>query len=1052
MMAEALTLNGETEEALGYFRRVFESPLMNDPIWKVRLSLDLAHTSLKQGEPGTAVAILQEAILADPNDRAVLQTLTRAYSDAGLTSGALETARLVLNLAPADIDNLIWFAEQALSLQSPLEALDALQRAVELRPQERGLYTLLAKSQMRAGQRQEALATFERISSAPNTGLADLLEAASGLLEFNEPGRAIACLERARSELSGLAAGVSPSNAEMLALMTALAKAYQRVGNPQAALDAVEQAMVVMPEASADMYKLKADIYLMLNRDQAALACLEQAIALHPQDSQAHLDAMAFLHREGNLTAALEHARNLTESPAFYRLPAAEFARMMLDNGLVRLLIGNPHQEAEKNPLQALALLCLAGELDLEDGNPDAAENKIEAMRVIVSENKLEIPAALQMRQAALEARLAMNQKDMKAARQWIQMADEAASKQESLSLSHKMALAEAALELGDWHKAIPLLTQAADSEPAAPLPSLNLARALTLQAETQRLYQAIHVRSHAPGDAALSKENFHIFDAAIRKAAQAVLSGKSGTPQRLEWKSVPQSIQRWWVRGKAAFDANPSQDTLLALSRLPANPEDTSAAVAALGRAGNLSLAAQMGRDYPYDPQVQSQLALALLEKSPNEALEVAIKAVESQLVNGATPQLYALVALAAQRVDDSETSIEAIQKALEDWQDEAGWHDWAAQRFLEQNNALSAAMHLGKAANLEPHHIEHFMGLGKIFMEQNQPSQAVRSLEEAVVLDAKRQDAWLLLAKAQMACADFIQAATSADTAIHLKPDDLDAVLIRSEIALKAGEPMVAYKQAKSALHMNQKNAQVFRILSKSLAALKQPDKAMRALEKAAELAHEQDVQGVLPLQMERIQLIRQTQGEQAALPQLVSLVEKNPEDAQLLAYYAEVLSAVEQFEPALQAAQMALQYAEAGNQDNQGNHGALTDAQQAELHAMAGRLLRRKGQLDQALHHFVEAMHLNPQQIEIYLDLGMTYQERRQHSEALQIYRNAMQIAPEDARPYYNTALALKESKDYTGAERMLQKAARLAPDDVRIQRLLGSIVAVNLVHGS
>jgi Flp pilus assembly protein TadD len=43
-----------------------------------------------------------------------------------------------------------------------------------------------------------------------------------------------------------------------------------------------------------------------------------------------------------------------------------------------------------------------------------------------------------------------------------------------------------------------------------------------------------------------------------------------------------------------------------------------------------------------------------------------------------------------------------------------------------------------------------------------------------------------------------------------------------------------------------------------------------------------------------------------------------------------------------------------------------------------------------------------------------------------------------------------MALKESKDYVGAEKMLRRAADLAPNDVSIHRLLGAVVALNLVH--
>jgi Flp pilus assembly protein TadD len=69
-----------------------------------------------------------------------------------------------------------------------------------------------------------------------------------------------------------------------------------------------------------------------------------------------------------------------------------------------------------------------------------------------------------------------------------------------------------------------------------------------------------------------------------------------------------------------------------------------------------------------------------------------------------------------------------------------------------------------------------------------------------------------------------------------------------------------------------------------------------------------------------------------------------------------------------------------------------------------------------------------------------------------EALDIYEKAIDIAPDDPRPYQQAGIALKEGKDYPGAEKMIRRAAELAPHDITIHRLLGSLVALNLVHNT
>jgi tetratricopeptide (TPR) repeat protein len=109
-----------------------------------------------------------------------------------------------------------------------------------------------------------------------------------------------------------------------------------------------------------------------------------------------------------------------------------------------------------------------------------------------------------------------------------------------------------------------------------------------------------------------------------------------------------------------------------------------------------------------------------------------------------------------------------------------------------------------------------------------------------------------------------------------------------------------------------------------------------------------------------------------------------------------------------------------------------------------------MRRAGQLDQAIFHLNEAVGLSPNNMDPYLELGQAYQERREYKQALKIYQRAINVAGGDYRPYYQAGLVLKDSKDYLAAEAMLRRAAQLAPNEVSIHRLLGAVVALNLVH--
>jgi tetratricopeptide (TPR) repeat protein len=165
--------------------------------------------------------------------------------------------------------------------------------------------------------------------------------------------------------------------------------------------------------------------------------------------------------------------------------------------------------------------------------------------------------------------------------------------------------------------------------------------------------------------------------------------------------------------------------------------------------------------------------------------------------------------------------------------------------------------------------------------------------------------------------------------------------------------------------------------------------------------------------------------------------------PEQPALLETLAELYESAGQTDQALQAAQHALR---AGHSLPQDNH----FMEHARIHNLLGRLMRHAGQLDQAVGHLNEAIQLAPDFIEPYLELGQTHLDRRQYQEAIQVYLQAIQAEPDSANTYYHAGLAYKQCKDYVSAEQMLRQAAKMSPDDLTIQRQLGAVVALNLVH--
>lgn len=230
---------------------------------------------------------------------------------------------------------------------------------------------------------------------------------------------------------------------------------------------------------------------------------------------------------------------------------------------------------------------------------------------------------------------------------------------------------------------------------------------------------------------------------------------------------------------------------------------------------------------------------------------------------------------------------------------------------------------------------------------------------------------------------------------------------------------------------------DAKSLRLEAKALSALNRPSEALNSLDNALAAAD-----NPLPLLLERIHLIRKVMGKEAALEELNQLNTGYPDDPEVFALMSHAMAESNQVDEAIFAAKQAIRK----------GTDRLEFKDLSELHHLLGRLLRRNGQRDQAIHYLSEAIHLNPISLEPYLELGRTYLERRDFSEALEIFEQSIKVSPNDHRSYYQAGLALKENKEYLQSEEMLRKAAELAPNDLRIHRLLGAVVALNIVHSN
>ncbi len=1083
LLAEAYSTSGEWDLAMQAYRRALDDPLNRVLERQTRLSSGLGLVALKLEQPEMAVAALQEAAQAEPLNTRVQRALAEAYLASGLAPEAYQTASVVRNLMPDDLEAMLWFIELGSKLadrpgvnpeQIRAEILQALKSAARLAPQRADLQLRLGRMLVEEGDPAGALLAFQSMAQADaaSQGIpaSQLYQVAQTSRELGDAPLAIQLLEGAIAQTNPRPDDSPP--AVLADLFAELSLAQRQAGNAELALQAVDQALSV-DEDRAALHAHKAELLHQAGRMNEALESLRSAVRLSPRDPDLRLHMAHLLRQQDDLPGALDQVEKGLAVLA--DIPEDDENRDLRRNlqrqaAILAHATLRPRQalhylesiaETHDPQAQDFSTTALRGELSLDNGDLSAAGQAAAILERIDPDHP---------RTHAVAARLAHRRRDEDERDRRCRAATRAlvqaqlnqepvvpASRKEDYIASF-LSTAQAAIDSRRWDEALATLDRLIEIIPETPLAHYLRAVALAGRGEAQLLYQDLQVTSRALGGEAVSDQAAQSFNQNLAEAQRllAVSVDLEVAAELKPWEDeCRQRLSACMARGRALFQPN-LRTTLVYQSLLQSMPP-TAAEVAALvmafrrcGERDGAIRAAQVGwrplfegEDVCSHPLVLAQVCLA--QDDPSQALAEAQSALQFAASQGdgwpELPMLQYLLARAAYRAGAYPVAMKAIQDALAAWPDESRWQELAARIYLAQDGAAGlpdrakALGHLEQAVTLEPERAASLLALGQLYLEDGQLQQAIQSLQRASQLDASQPRIWVTLAQAQYAAGELDQAAASADRAIEGNPEPAEALLLRGRIALQANNPRGALSRAQAILRSAPDHAEAIYLLSQALEALDRPAEALIALDKALSLS-----KNPLSMQIERVQLLRRTKGLEAGVAALQELVAHNPQEPVLMALLAEWLNEAGRPEAAIQAARLALQE----------DHGELSEDQQAGLHILIGLRMRSAGQLDQAIHHLSEAVSRAPANLEAYLELGRAYQERREFRQALKVYQRAMSVANGDYRPYYQAGLVLKDSKDYVAAEAMLRRAAQLAPSEVSVHRLLGAVVALNLVH--
>jgi tetratricopeptide (TPR) repeat protein len=1057
-LAEVLTESQDLEAAQEVYQEALSIVLQEDHPLSTRIALGLSKVYLGLNQPENAIATLKNVLQVNGEDLEVLKTLSTAYHAANLREKAIWAAKSVLEITPDSEDNLDWFIQQSIELGATHKAIEVLEKMFDQEDKQGSRLTKLGWLYLYDGDIQTARNKFTQIKTLDEVSPHDLYKSSQGLLTLEEANTAADFLEKAIQ--------ICKTSAEkdlLPKLYTSKIQAHQMNLDHNQALQTVDEAIALSPRNPALIQK-KAEILLDLDSHQEAVACIESAIEKFPKNPNLKLQA-AIIHRaNGDLVAASNYAKQAlksfrTSEPEMLdtRVSAiiADLADAMLQTDAARDVL-NETAVIQEHPLPgSIEYHCLRAELALDTGGEIEA---VDALTDLLDE-RLNHPRVL-----ALQSRLAAKKGDTQTASQIFQKAlksiggftpfrshhaeeegSEALSQTEHTAGTY-IALAEAGLALKEWSVVAFLLKKAVALAPAEPRSHFKYARALVLRAEYQHLCETLNVTKHAPGESAKARYAFKEFEHGILQAAQLITKmTQSSQEEDLNDNGARDYISTWLARGQAAFQ--PSHEHAKALAKLPKTAENLTAQLAGFRHSGELEQASTLAQQIygtmsqvKVHPYLLGQIALALAGKEPALAKDAIQTAIEvSRWKNMPDCAIFnAIAAVTAQKRHDLDLQVASLQEALEIWPDEPKWLSTAADLYLEsdQTEKIQKSIQLlEQAAQLEPNQVEHYLKLSAAHQRLGNLKGAIVVLDQATRILPRQPEPWLALAKAHQAKGEIPQATRCAKALVQIDPDQPDGQLLLAEVSLEVDNAEKAADHIKEVLERHPDNPQALLLRAKTYMKLNDPKAALESLEKVLPKLPKS-----IPMQLQRIQLLQETKGASVALQSLSQLSEENPEDPRIYAALAELYSNLNDPKNAIQNAQLALKVEKEG----------LDKQEHISILTLLGRLLRKTGQLDQAIHYLNDAVEKGSEDPTSYIELGRCFQEQRLYDRALQYFEKAIEQAPEDSQSYYQAGLVLKETKEYRGAETMFKKAAKLAPKNMHIYRQLAAVTAINIVQ--
>ena len=1102
LLADYLLRINNPEDALQIYSHIFRFPQVNDPIQLEKLKLGLSRAALQAGKYELALTTLLEC---DQNNIEVLKLLAQTYAETNINSEAIKYANIVLDNANQDVDTLAWYAIFLSQLSTtPGEdlyarqemAIKALEIALNSDPDRDDLKLLLGDSYYQHGQSLKALQTYEEFVNKRlinENALIDpnkLEKLACNLSALGDNDTAITCWKFRLAQIQNSAPVDYNEAARVLATIATI---YHQQNDYIQMQHCYQQALEYLPDHPQYTLNYLEAVYLTsksINGFLHQTAKLEDLQQKLENAYQSHLDSpdlalsLALLYRllgkSSNAITILQNFINHLDAENLdpeNQLKTEWIAEIYLQ--LARLFQINFQSAMAKQTLQIGLSQITSFELDSEDSyfklwcewieqNLDA-ENPTSPVQqklceiapqdfhvqAIVIKSKLlqgDIPAGSNLYHSAIQ--LITHNAPSTAHYRFSPAANLLLAWLEQIDILYSFSAI--ARQLGDWDIALELINIILDSPLNEPLAHFERLSTLVIRAEFQNICKGTDLLAHSPGENTNGENNGYCFFTSLNWL-KSELEFSEGFPIELR-----NQVSEYELRGKCVL--NPNSLNLDDFTKFKPTPPIICAKLGWLvTQSQEVDL---INASYPFqnNPFILFTLSNHLQFTHPDKAIQILEGIIQYDENDSLDPSFFKdtwlvfpnqLTILASalyaklvyqqeiktgRSMEKVELALNAIQSAVLYYPDEPRWNGLYAKILmanpLQRANLIQASQALKKAIAGESRQLEYYSLLANLQIQLNQSDQAVETLLKVYPFHSENIELALLLSKAYHLEGDLPNAIQYADRALNIDPENFQSLIWRAQLALTQADPALS-QELISRIPGSDQNENVIELQAKIALFNDNYEAALKEYEK---IPVERKFETLL---CDRVNVVRKVSGSEEAFMLLQELVQELPNSVQIQRLYAGYLAEKDRIEEAISAAQKALRTCHLLTSHCDFREHAL-------CHRTLGQLFYSSGHLYQAIHHLSEAVQLNPDDAESFYLLGEVYSTRGDYDHSLGNYSQAIQIDPKLVKAYFKAGLLYKDAKDYPNAEQMFRQAAKLDPNNLTIQRQLGAVVALNLLH--